>query len=94
MNEITVYAGLLFFGMLYSPIDLFLSVYSNILSRKHEYEADKYAAINTGNPDAMINALKKLSENNLSNLTPHPFYVFLHYSHPTVLERIEAIRRK
>jgi len=93
MNDITIYAGLLFFGMLYSPIDLFLSIYSNILSRKHEYEADKYAAINTGNPEAMINALKKLSEHNLSNLTPHPFYVFLHYSHPTVLERIEAIRR-
>lgn len=92
MDEMSVYAGLIFFGMLYAPIDMILSVFMQISSRKHEYEADEYAATTTGNPEDMIATLKKLSKDNLSNLTPHPFYVFLNYSHPPVLKRINAIR--
>ena len=63
-------------------------------SRKNEYEADKFAVQTTGDPEAMAVALKKLSVHNLSNLMPHPFYVFLNYSHPPVMERLRAIRRE
>lgn len=93
MNEVTIYGGLIFFTMLYSPIEIILSLMLNKLSRKNEYEADSFAVESTNKPESMISALKKLSVNNLSNLTPHPFYVFLNYSHPTVMERIEAIRK-
>jgi len=65
----------------------------NILSRKNEFEADAYAADVTGNADSLITALKKLSADNLSNLTPHPFYVFMNYSHPPVSERIVELRK-
>jgi len=63
-----------------------------MLSRKNEYEADRFAAEITGTPGVMIDALKKLSADNLSNLTPHPLKVFLEYSHPPVLQRINALR--
>ncbi len=93
MEQPSVYAGLIFFGMLYAPIEMILSIFMQILSRKHEYEADEYAAA-TFKPEPMIQALKKLSKDNLSNLTPHPFYVFLNYSHPPVLQRIKALQEK
>lgn len=92
MEDISVYAGLLFFGLLYSPIEMILSVVMQVFSRKHEFEADRYAADTTGDPESMVSVLKKLSADNLSNLTPHPFHVFLNYSHPPVLQRIRAIR--
>ncbi len=92
MDKMSVYAGLIFFGMLYAPIDMILSVFMQISSGKHEYEADEFAATTTGKPEDMIATLKKLSKDNLSNLTPHPFYVFLNYSHPPALQRIKAIR--
>jgi len=92
MDEISNYAGLIFFGMLYSPIEMILSIFMQIFSRKNEFEADRYAAETTKDPDSMVDALKKLSVDNLSNLTPHPLYVFLNYSHPPVLQRIQAIR--
>ncbi|MFC2131676.1 M48 family metallopeptidase, partial [Bacteroidota bacterium] len=93
MNEMSLYTGLIFFGMLYSPIELILSIILNMFSRKNEFEADSFAVESTNKPDDMINALKKLSKDNLSNLTPHPFYVFLNYSHPQVLERIRNIKK-
>ena len=92
MEHVSIYAGLIFFGMLYSPIELILSVFMQIFSRKNEYEADRFAARTTEDAPAMIAALKKLSRDNLSNLTPHPIYVFLNYSHPPVLQRIRALR--
>ena len=64
----------------------------NALSRKNEYEADAYAA-STYEAEPLIEALKRLSVSTLSNLTPHPLYVKVHYSHPTLLQRIEAMER-
>ena len=93
MQEISIYASLLFFAFLYSPIEMILSVFGNILSRRNEYEADSYSVKTYKKPLSMIAALKKLSVENLSNLTPHPLKVFLSYSHPPVLERIRAIRK-
>jgi STE24 endopeptidase len=81
--------GLIAFGILYSPISIFIGLGMNVLSRKHEYQADAFAA-HFGKANALTDALKKLSRNNLSNLTPHPFHVFFHYSHPTLLQRIRA----
>ncbi|MDF7808475.1 M48 family metallopeptidase [Pontiellaceae bacterium B12219] len=92
IEDTPLYAGLIFFGFLYAPISMILGLLGNILSRKHEFEADAYAAETTKAPGKMINALKKLSVDNLSNLTPHPLKVFLEYSHPPVLERIKALR--
>jgi STE24 endopeptidase len=89
-----LYAGFIFFGFLYAPISMILNLLGNILSRKHEYEADAFAAETTKAPGEMISALKKLSVDNLSNLTPHPLKVFLEYSHPPVLERIKALSKK
>ncbi|MBX7151802.1 M48 family metallopeptidase [bacterium] len=93
MEKPSIYAGLIFFGMLYAPIDMILSILMNIFSRKNEFEADAYAATTFGKPQALIDALKKLSVSNLSNLTPHRLNVFLNYSHPPVLERIEALKK-
>lgn len=92
MDKGSVYAGLVFFGILFSPLEIILSVLMNLLSRKNEYEADRFAVDTTGGKEDMVRGLKKLSVHNLSNLTPHPFYVFLNYSHPPLLERIRAIR--
>ena len=91
MPQQSVYAGMLFFAMLYAPIDFFAGILMQILSRKNETVADQFAAETTGDPGSMVDALKKLSVHNLSNLTPHPFYVFLNYSHPPVLQRIQLI---
>jgi len=93
MQHTSIYASLFFFGFLYVPIEITLSIFGNMLSRRHEYEADGYAVATYRKPQSMITALKKLSVDNLSNLTPHPLKVFLTYSHPPVLERIRAIRR-
>jgi STE24 endopeptidase len=93
MEQMSVYAGLIFFGMLYAPIEMILSIARQWTSRKHEYEADAFAAETTKAPNEMISALKKLSKDNLSNLTPHPVYVFINYSHPPVLQRIDAIKQ-
>ncbi|HET8861202.1 M48 family metallopeptidase [Marivirga sp.] len=78
------------FGIIYTPISLFLSLYSNYISRKHEFQADEFAAI-TYKGEALQNALKKLSIDSLSNLKPHKLYVFFHYSHPPLLQRLKAI---
>ena len=92
VNEPSVYTSLIFFAMLFSPLSMILSLFGKILSRRNEYQADRFAADNVDDKDAMVNALKNLSADNLSNLTPHPFYVFLNYSHPPVFQRIRAIR--
>jgi STE24 endopeptidase len=94
MEHISVYASLVFVGFIYSPILRILSLFTQALSRKHEFEADAFAADTYGNPELLISALKKLSVDHLSHLTPHPLKVALDYSHPPILERIRALRQK
>ena len=88
----SVYAGLIFFAMLYSPLDFFIGLFMKRRSRCNETVADRFSVETTRDPQSMVDALKKLSVHNLSNLLPHPVYVFLNYSHPPVLQRIEDIR--
>ncbi len=87
----SVYAGLVFFAYLYAPVEFFTGILMRMLSRRNEYQADRFAVETTGDRHAMIDALKKLSVQNLSNLLPHRLYVFLNHSHPPVLHRIRAI---
>ncbi|MBL7968779.1 MAG: M48 family metallopeptidase [Prolixibacteraceae bacterium] len=85
--------GLIAFGILYSPISMITGLAMNIFSRKNEYEADAFAA-QYWDKEELASALKKLSVNNLSNLMPHPVYVFFHYSHPTLLQRLKALNSR
>jgi STE24 endopeptidase len=84
--------GILVFGLLYSPLSMVMGIGMNMLSRKNEYQADAYAR-ETYSSEALQSALKKLSVDNLSNLLPHPAYVFFHYSHPTLLQRLSALKK-
>lgn len=93
VEQVSVYAGLVFFGMLYAPVSLVLSLFTTQLSRKNEFEADAYSLETTGNKEALINMLKGLAANNLSHLTPHWLIVLLSYSHPPVIDRISAINK-
>ena len=86
------HVGLIAFGLLYSPISDLTGFVMNHFSRKFEYQADDYAK-NTYKAEPLISSLKKLSKNSLSNLTPHPAYVWVHYSHPTLLERVRNLRK-
>jgi STE24 endopeptidase len=92
MEAPAVYAGLVFFSLLYLPAEMVLGVLANVMSRKHEFEADRFAVETTGTPAPFIRALKKLAVDNMANLTPHPLHVFLHASHPPVLARIQALQ--
>ena len=85
-------ALLIFFSFLYSPLSTLIGVLGNLFSRKFEFEADAFATETTSDGGSMISALKRLTVENLGNLTPHPALVFLEYSHPPVLQRIAAIR--
>lgn len=91
--EPSFHIGLIAFGVLYSPISMVTGLAMNVFSRKNEYQADAFAAKHF-DTNEMASALKKLSVTNLSNLRPHPFYVFFHYSHPTLLQRLEALKNK
>jgi len=93
MQQSSIYAGLIFFGLLYTPLEFVIGIALQMMSRRNEREADIFAAETTGHPQDMIDALKKLSADNLSNLSPHPFFVFLNYSHPPLLQRIDNIRK-
>ena len=90
VKEKSFHLGLLVFSMLYSPLSMLIGVVMNVISRKNEYEADNYAKT-TYSADPLVSSLKKLSVDSLSNLTPHPYYVFMNYSHPTLLQRIKAL---
>ena len=83
--------GLVAFGILYSPISEVTGIFMNYLSRKFEYQADNFAKY-TYKAQPLISGLKKLSKNSLSNLTPHPAYVFVHYSHPPLYKRFRNLR--
>lgn len=94
MDQVSVYAGLIFFGLLYSPIGTISSIAMQYISRRFEYQADHFASTTISDPESLVSALMKLAADNLSHLTPHPFYVFLNYSHPPVPDRIRAIRNR
>lgn len=83
--------GLIAFAILYSPLSMLLGIGMNQFSRRNEYQADAYASENYRS-EPLISGLKKLSKNSLSNLTPHPLYVFVYYSHPPLLQRIRRMR--
>jgi len=85
--------GLIAFGILYSPVSMLAGLLLNFVSRKNEYTADRFVRDNY-DAGELVNALKKLSSRNLSNLTPHPVYVFFHYSHPTLLQRIRELQKQ
>ena len=85
--------GLIAFSLLYSPISTITGIFLNMLSRKNEFEADNYAKSTTGTGEHLISALRKLSSNNLSNLNPDKWYVFFHYSHPPLLERVRNLKK-
>ena len=91
-NTLAIHINLIAFGILFSPISTVTGLLMNLWSRKNEYEADAYAATTfAGGP--LVEALRKLSAHNMSNLRPHPWYVFFHYSHPPLLQRLRAIRQ-
>lgn len=91
VDKPSFHIGLIAFGILYSPISLITGLFMNVFSRKNEYQADAFAA-QYFSGDELASALKKLSVKNLSNLRPHPLYVFFHYSHPTLLQRLNALK--
>ena len=84
--------GLIAFAILYSPVNLILGIGMNVWSRSNEYEADAFAA-RYYEGDYLVSGLKKISVKSLSNLTPHPLYEYIYYSHPSLLKRIDAIKR-
>ncbi|MDW3194080.1 MAG: M48 family metallopeptidase [Cytophagales bacterium] len=87
----TIHLNMLAFAILFSPLSRILGIFMNKLSRKNEYEADEYAVKNYDSTP-LIEGLKKMSSDHLSNLTPHPAYVFVNYSHPPLLERVRAMK--
>jgi STE24 endopeptidase len=90
MENPSFHVGLVVFGILYSPISLAIGLITNIISRRNEFAADKFT-LDYYDPAILAGALKKLAVKNLSNMTPHPVYVFFHYSHPPLLERIKRL---
>ncbi len=91
-EEASFHMGILAFALLYAPVSLLLGILGNRISRKYEYEADAFAA-GKYNPEPLQEALKKLSVNHLSNLRPHPAYVYVHYSHPPLLKRLQFLEK-
>jgi STE24 endopeptidase len=85
------YSAVVFVGVLLRPLEFVLSVAGAALSRYDERQADRFAAATTGRGDLLAAGLKRLAKDNLSNLTPHPFYVFLMYSHPPALQRVRSL---
>lgn len=92
MESLSIYASLVFFSFLYLPVSRLLSIVTNVLSRRYEFQADRFVLETTDLSEDFISALKKLGADNLVNLTPHPVKVFLDYTHPPVLQRIQALR--
>ena len=89
-EHLALHLNFIAFALLYTPISRITGLFMNVLSRKNEFEADAFA-VNTYAAKPLMEALKKLSVTSLSNLTPHPAYVFVNYSHPPLLQRLEAM---
>lgn len=92
VNEAGFHIAAIAFGIIYSPLSSVLGIISSVVSRKAEYQADNFAA-KYGLADSLISALKKLSSQNMGNLTPHPLVVFLTYSHPPIFDRVNNLMR-
>ncbi|HDP26404.1 MAG TPA: M48 family peptidase [Deltaproteobacteria bacterium] len=92
LSSVTPYAGLLILAVLFKPVSFFLTPLGSMLSRYFERQADAYALSLSGSPAFLIQALKKLAKDNLSNLHPHPLYAWFYYSHPPLLDRIERLQ--
>lgn len=88
----SVHINILMFSSLLSPLNILLDLFGNMISRRHEYEADAFAC-RYGCGKALVSGLKKITAQAMSNVTPHPLRVFFDYSHPTLLQRIEAVNR-
>ena len=93
VNQLSVHTGIVFFSMFYAPVSMLTSIVTTAISRKNEFEADKFSLDTTSDGQALISMLIGLSANNLSHLTPHPMKVFLSYSHPPVIDRIKAVNQ-
>ncbi len=93
MENVSVYTSIVFFGFLFRPLEEILSILNNFISRKNEFAADIFSRNTTNDPESLISGLKKLSVESLSNLTPVKFKVFIDYSHPPVIERINELRK-
>ena len=93
MQTPSIYSSLFFFGILYTPLSLLLSLVFNAISRKNEFEADSFAATTIGTGTPLITALKTLTKENLGTLSPHPLYVLFYYSHPPLNQRINALEK-
>lgn len=91
-DQLGVHLNFIAFGILYTPISRTTGLLMNLLSRRNEFQADAYA-VKTFDAKYLISALKKLTKDSLSNLTPHPWYVFVNYSHPALAQRIAAMER-
>jgi STE24 endopeptidase len=94
IDQPSVHAGLVIFGILMTPIHLLLSLVLNALSRRHEYAADRFAADAVGTGRDLARGLRHLAADTLANLTPHPWYVALHHSHPPVVERVRVLESR
>ena len=91
-SDVSFHLGLIGFSIIFSPISMMSGILMNYISRKNEFEADSYAK-ETYNGDDLSLALKKLSVDSLSNIYPHPLYVFFHYSHPPLIKRLRALNK-
>ena len=91
MEQSSLYAGLVFFIMLVTPLELMVDLLLKWLSRRYEFEADRFAVTTSPDATALVSSLKKLAVGNLDHLAPHPFYVFLYQSHPPLIQRLAAI---
>ncbi|MDP7579718.1 MAG: M48 family metallopeptidase [SAR202 cluster bacterium] len=91
MKSTSIYASIVFFGLLFTPIELIISPVMHFISRRNEYQADQWAVETTTSKNNLISGLKKLAAENLANLSPHPAFVMLNYSHPPLFSRVESI---
>jgi len=91
VQQVSYHAGLVFFSLLFTPVSLFTGVGFHALLRRNEYAADAFAARTTGRPDVLSSALRKLASENMTNLNPHPLQVALHYTHPPLVQRLQAL---
>jgi STE24 endopeptidase len=90
-SDRSAYVGLFLVFVLYTPLHFFLSPLGLAISRSFEREADRHVCASLGDPADLMYALKKMARDNLSNLQPHPLFVWFNYSHPPLIERLQRL---